>query len=163
VTEQETLENIADAIREYQEVAGELARPQHRPRSRDRGVVVPTLPGINHLDAVRALEKARFWIERQGCRSMSFASCCDRLMPEPTALETTMRVRLILTTVVCLSIGAIANAATIIHAGRLIDGKNGQSQAEMSIVIEDGRIASVVSGYVPRKQATSSLTCACRP
>jgi len=35
VTEQETLENIAEAIREYQEVAGELAR-----RSTGREVVI---------------------------------------------------------------------------------------------------------------------------
>jgi predicted RNA binding protein YcfA (HicA-like mRNA interferase family) len=27
---------------------------------------VPSLPGVNHLDAVRALEKAGFWIARQG-------------------------------------------------------------------------------------------------
>jgi predicted RNA binding protein YcfA (HicA-like mRNA interferase family) len=27
---------------------------------------MPRLPGINHLDAVRALEKAGFWIARQG-------------------------------------------------------------------------------------------------
>jgi predicted RNA binding protein YcfA (HicA-like mRNA interferase family) len=27
---------------------------------------VPKLPGVNHLDAVRALEKAGFWIARQG-------------------------------------------------------------------------------------------------
>jgi predicted RNA binding protein YcfA (HicA-like mRNA interferase family) len=27
---------------------------------------VPKLPGVNHLDAVRALEKAGFWIVRQG-------------------------------------------------------------------------------------------------
>ena len=26
---------------------------------------MPKLPGINHLDAVRALEKAGFWISRQ--------------------------------------------------------------------------------------------------
>jgi predicted RNA binding protein YcfA (HicA-like mRNA interferase family) len=26
---------------------------------------VPRLPGVNHLDAIRALEKAGFWIERQ--------------------------------------------------------------------------------------------------
>ena len=26
---------------------------------------MPKLPGVNHLDAVRALEKAGFWIERQ--------------------------------------------------------------------------------------------------
>jgi len=27
---------------------------------------VPKIPGINHLEAVRALEKAGFWIIRQG-------------------------------------------------------------------------------------------------
>lgn len=27
---------------------------------------MPKLPGVNHLDAVRALEKAGFWIARQG-------------------------------------------------------------------------------------------------
>ena len=27
---------------------------------------MPRLPGVNHLDAVRALEKIGFWIARQG-------------------------------------------------------------------------------------------------
>ncbi len=27
---------------------------------------MPKLPGVNHLDAIRALEKAGFWIARQG-------------------------------------------------------------------------------------------------
>ena len=27
---------------------------------------MPSLPGVDHLDAVRALEKAGFWIARQG-------------------------------------------------------------------------------------------------
>ena len=27
---------------------------------------MPKLPGVNHLDAVRAFEKAGFWIARQG-------------------------------------------------------------------------------------------------
>ena len=27
---------------------------------------MPSLPGVNHLNAVRALEKAGFWIQRQG-------------------------------------------------------------------------------------------------
>ena len=27
---------------------------------------MPILPGVNHLAAVRALEKAGYWIERQG-------------------------------------------------------------------------------------------------
>ncbi len=27
---------------------------------------MPKLPGVNHLDAVRVLEKAGFWVARQG-------------------------------------------------------------------------------------------------
>jgi predicted RNA binding protein YcfA (HicA-like mRNA interferase family) len=27
---------------------------------------VPRLPGVNHLDAIRALKNAGFWVERQG-------------------------------------------------------------------------------------------------
>jgi predicted RNA binding protein YcfA (HicA-like mRNA interferase family) len=27
---------------------------------------MPRLPGVNHLDAVRALQKAGFWMARQG-------------------------------------------------------------------------------------------------
>ncbi len=27
---------------------------------------MPKLPGVNHLNAIRALEKAGFWVERQG-------------------------------------------------------------------------------------------------
>ncbi len=27
---------------------------------------MPKLPGVNHRDAIRALEKAGFWVERQG-------------------------------------------------------------------------------------------------
>jgi len=27
---------------------------------------MPKLPGVNHLDAVRALKKVGFWIARQG-------------------------------------------------------------------------------------------------
>jgi predicted RNA binding protein YcfA (HicA-like mRNA interferase family) len=27
---------------------------------------VPRIPGVNHLDAIRALERAGFWIARQG-------------------------------------------------------------------------------------------------
>ena len=43
---------------------------------------------------------------------------------------------------------SVGQAATIIHAGRLIDGRSDEPRTEMSIVIEDGRIASVAAGYV---------------
>jgi len=39
-------------------------------------------------------------------------------------------------------------AATIIHAGRLIDGVGDELRTEVSIVIDDGRITRVADGYV---------------
>jgi imidazolonepropionase-like amidohydrolase len=48
---------------------------------------------------------------------------------------------------VCLATQA-APAATIIHAGRLIDGASDQPRAEVTIVVEEGRITKVVAGYV---------------
>ena len=62
-----------------------------------------------------------------------------------------MRSRLVLTAVLCLSCTLGSNAATIIHAGRLIDGRNDEPQSEMSIVIEDGKITNVARGYVEPK------------
>ena len=40
------------------------------------------------------------------------------------------------------------SAATIIHAGRLIDGRSDELQTEMSIVVENGTITEVVSGFL---------------
>jgi imidazolonepropionase-like amidohydrolase len=40
------------------------------------------------------------------------------------------------------------SATTIIHAGRLIDGRNDEVQTEMSIVIENGAITEVVAGFL---------------
>lgn len=37
--------------------------------------------------------------------------------------------------------------ATIIHAGRLVDGRGGEPQTEMTIVVENGRITRIVRGY----------------
>ena len=48
----------------------------------------------------------------------------------------------------CICQSPLAIAATIIHAGRLIDGKSGEAKTEMSIVVEDGRITKVVAGYM---------------
>ncbi len=41
-----------------------------------------------------------------------------------------------------------ADGLTIIHAGRLIDGRADQPRTEMSIVVEQGRITRVVAGYL---------------
>lgn len=57
--------------------------------------------------------------------------------------------RFVIPAVICCSLlTTAAHAATLIHAGRLIDGRSNQPQTEMTIVIEDGRIASVASGYI---------------
>lgn len=41
-----------------------------------------------------------------------------------------------------------AQAATIIHAGRLIDGRNDEPRGKTSIVIDEGRITKLVDGFV---------------
>ena len=42
-----------------------------------------------------------------------------------------------------------ADARTIVHAGHLIDGVGGSARDQVSIVIENGRIADVTAGFVP--------------
>jgi imidazolonepropionase-like amidohydrolase len=63
-----------------------------------------------------------------------------------------MRYVALVTAVLCWSCNLDANAATIIHAGRLIDGRNDEPQAEMSIVIDAGKITNVARGYVEPKE-----------
>src|SRR5215467_7021616 len=47
------------------------------------------------------------------------------------------------------------SAATIIHAGRLIDGEHDDVRTEVSIVVEDNKITKVVAGYLePTKDDT---------
>ena len=43
---------------------------------------------------------------------------------------------------------SLSAATTIIHAGRLIDGRSDELQTEMSIVVEEGRITKVVPGFL---------------
>ncbi len=50
--------------------------------------------------------------------------------------------------VYCLFSTAAASAATVIHAARLIDGKSDQPLEQMTIIVEDGRIAQVAAGYL---------------
>src|SRR4029453_10862347 len=44
---------------------------------------------------------------------------------------------------------ASADARTIVHAGHLIDGVGNAPRDNMSVVIENGRIADVAAGFVP--------------
>jgi imidazolonepropionase-like amidohydrolase len=41
-----------------------------------------------------------------------------------------------------------ADAATIIHAGRLIDGRSDEPREQVSIVVADGKIARIAEGYL---------------
>ena len=55
----------------------------------------------------------------------------------------------LMATVICVGVlRAPISAATIIHAGRLIDGRHGEPRAQVSIVIDDGKIKKVEAGYV---------------
>ena len=48
-----------------------------------------------------------------------------------------------------------AHSATIIHAGRLIDGRGDEARSEVSVVIDEGRITRVAAGYIePQKDDT---------
>ena len=46
-----------------------------------------------------------------------------------------------------VSLAAPAGAATLVHAGSLIDGVGDMPRAEVTLVIEDGRIAEIRSGF----------------
>ncbi|MFK7766841.1 MAG: amidohydrolase family protein [Mariniblastus sp.] len=49
--------------------------------------------------------------------------------------------------VACQALGSLS-AQTIIHAGKLINGRDGKVYEDMSLVIKDGKIASVSEGYL---------------
>jgi len=52
-----------------------------------------------------------------------------------------------LTVFLLLGVAIRLDAATIIHAGRLINGHDGKLHSEMSLVIDDGKIVSIDQGY----------------
>lgn len=53
---------------------------------------------------------------------------------------------LLVAAIVCCGLET-TDAATIIHAGRLIDGRSDDAQSQMSIIIDGGKITGVVKGY----------------
>ena len=69
-TEEDALANIAVAIREYLEAddidMDENAEMRGDARGRGGHRAMPGLPGVNHLEAVRALQKVGFRVIRQG-------------------------------------------------------------------------------------------------
>lgn len=49
-------------------------------------------------------------------------------------------------------------AQTVIHAGRLINGQDGQLHKEMTVVVKDGKITAVESGYADPSKFGDSVT-----
>ncbi len=65
-----------------------------------------------------------------------------------------MKTRSALWGIVWLAAAAAASAHdTVIHAGTLIDGVSNEARQKMSIVVHDGRIASVETGFITRSGA----------
>ncbi len=62
-----------------------------------------------------------------------------------------MRLCAIATAIIYWALAVPGYAATIIHAGVLIDGRHDEPRSKMSITIEEGRIVSVAEGYIPPK------------
>jgi imidazolonepropionase-like amidohydrolase len=56
--------------------------------------------------------------------------------------------RLIVFAVFLLLAASLANARTIVHAGRLIDGRSAAVRTQVSIIVDDGKIVDVVAGFV---------------
>ncbi|MFN0055369.1 MAG: amidohydrolase family protein [Planctomycetales bacterium] len=59
-----------------------------------------------------------------------------------------MRCSLCLVFLFVLQCPAIGQAATVIHAARLIDGASGKLQTERSIVVDSGKIVRIVPGFI---------------
>jgi len=58
-------------------------------------------------------------------------------------------IRTLATTLLALALStSTAHAATIIHAGTMIDGRSDLPRAKVSIVVEDGRISRIEAGYL---------------
>lgn len=48
---------------------------------------------------------------------------------------------------VATQFAVLANAATLIHAGRVIDGVSDRALTERTVVVEGGRIIAIEPGY----------------
>src|SRR4030095_1289090 len=65
-TEQEAMQNIRDAIEDYLAAVNESVRGSDVREVEVSVEQMPKIPGVNHLRAVQAFEKAGFKIVRQG-------------------------------------------------------------------------------------------------
>lgn len=68
-----------------------------------------------------------------------------------------MRWRLLLAVWFTAGVVNDASAVTIVHAGRLLDGRSEKPRSEMTIVIDEGRIVDVVRGFIPPKEGETLI------
>ena len=59
-----------------------------------------------------------------------------------------MKILFILSLIFSLFISQIGFAATVIHAGFLIDGESNMPSPEMTIIIDGKRISSIETGFI---------------
>jgi imidazolonepropionase-like amidohydrolase len=64
----------------------------------------------------------------------------------------------ILLALVCPFVASTGYGATIIHAGRMIDGENDAMRSEVSIVIEEGHITRIADGYVAPEEGDTLVS-----
>jgi imidazolonepropionase-like amidohydrolase len=66
--------------------------------------------------------------------------------------------RCLLLSITCLTLlPGSAVASTIVHAGRLIDGRSDEARTRVSIVIEDGRIVKVQDGFATGQEGDTVI------
>jgi imidazolonepropionase-like amidohydrolase len=59
-----------------------------------------------------------------------------------------VRVLVLLLAIVHIQQAAVLSAKTVIHAGKLIDGRDGKVQQRKSLTVVDGKITSIDDGYI---------------
>lgn len=66
--------------------------------------------------------------------------------------------RCLLLSITCLTmLSSSALASTIVHAGRLIDGRSDEARTRVSIVIEDGKIVKVQDGFAKGQEGDTVI------
>lgn len=68
-----------------------------------------------------------------------------------------MRISTMLVGMAMILFAGHVSGATVIHAGRLIDGRSAKPLSEVTIVVNDGRIVSVMAGYQAPKDGDRLL------
>jgi len=82
-TEEAARENMQDAIREYLAAVDDLGKDENFREVRVAISPCPKSPGVNHLDAVRALSETAFSILRQVSTSSCLTAFLILTSPRP--------------------------------------------------------------------------------